>query len=108
QVEIRGPIGGYFTWQAADGGPLVLVAGGSGLVPLMAMLRHRDAARAATPVNLLVSARTFPAVLYRDELSRRAGNRVDVRYTLTRDKPAGWTGWTRRVDEAMLRDIGPV
>jgi ferredoxin-NADP reductase len=106
QLEIRGPIGGYFTWQAADGGPLVLIAGGSGLVPLMAMLRHRDAVDAAIPVSVLVSARTLPAVLYRDELSRRAHNGVDVHYTLTRDVPSGWTGWSRRVDADMLRDIG--
>jgi ferredoxin-NADP reductase len=106
QLEIRGPIGGYFTWQAADGGPLVLIAGGSGLVPLMAMLRHRDAVDAAIPVSVLVSARTLPAVLYRDELSRRAQNGVDVHYTLTRDVPSGWTGWSRRVDADMLRDIG--
>jgi ferredoxin-NADP reductase len=106
QLEIRGPIGGYFTWQAADGGPLVLIAGGSGLVPLMAMLRHRDAVDAAIPVSVLVSARTLPAVLYHDELSRRAQNGVDVHYTLTRDVPSGWTGWSRRVDADMLRDIG--
>ena len=89
QLELRGPIGGYFTWQAADGGPLVLIAGGSGLVPLMAMLRHRDAATDEIAVHLLVSARTLPAVLYHDELSRRAGRGIDVRYTLTRDAPAG-------------------
>jgi ferredoxin-NADP reductase len=108
QLEIRGPIGGYFTWKAADGGPLVLVAGGSGLVPLMAMLRHREAAGLGVPVSVLVSARTFPAVLYRDELSRRTGDAVDVRYTLTRDVPRDWTGWTRRVDGEMLRDIGAI
>jgi ferredoxin-NADP reductase len=106
QLEIRGPIGGYFTWQAADGGPLVLIAGGSGLVPLMAMLRHRDAVGADIAVSLLVSARRLPALLYRDELSRRARNGVDVHYTLTRDAPSGWTGWSRRVDADMLRDIG--
>lgn len=105
-LEIRGPVGGYFTWQASDGGPLVLIAGGSGLVPLMAMLRHRDAARATVPVSLLVSARKLPAVLYREELERRAREGVDVHYTLTRDAPSGWTGWTRRVDADMLRAIG--
>jgi ferredoxin-NADP reductase len=108
QLELRGPIGGYFTWQAADGGPLVLIAGGSGLVPLMAMLRHRDAATDEIAVHLLVSARTLPAVLYHDELSRRAGRGIDVRYTLTRDAPPGWTGWVRRVDTDMLREIGAV
>ena len=108
QLELRGPIGGYFTWQAADGGPLVLIAGGSGLVPLMAMLRHRDAATDEMAVHLLVSARSLPAVLDRDVLSRRAGRGLDVRYTLTRDAPAGWTGWVRRVDTDMLREIGAV
>ncbi|MBV8949322.1 MAG: ferredoxin reductase [Actinobacteria bacterium] len=106
QLELRGPIGGYFTWQAADGGPLILVAGGSGLVPLMAMLRHRDEAGAHVPVSVLVSARTFPAVLYRDELMRSARDDVEVNYTLTRETPPGWTGWTRRVDAEMLRDVG--
>lgn len=106
QLEMRGPIGGYFTWHAADGGPLVLIAGGSGLVPLMAMLRHRDAAAATVPVSLLVSARKQPAVLYREELERRARDGVDVHYTLTREAPPGWTGWTRRVDADMLQAIG--
>lgn len=106
QIELRGPIGGYFTWQPTDGGPLVLLAGGSGLVPLMAMLRHRDASGATVPVSLLVSARALPALLYRDELSRRARDGVEVSYTLTREAPSGWTGWNRRVDAQMLRDVG--
>jgi len=105
-MELRGPIGGYFTWQVEDGGPLVLFAGGSGLVPLMAMLRHRIAAGSDVPVKLLVSARTHADVLYRDELGRQADVAVDVRYTLTRETEPDWTGWTRRVDAEMLREMG--
>jgi ferredoxin-NADP reductase len=107
QLEIRGPIGGYFTWQTSDGGPLLLIAGGSGLVPLMAMLRHRDAAGSSVPVTMLVSARSLPRVLYRDELSH-APEGVEVRYTLTREAPSDWPGWTRRVDAEMLRAISAV
>jgi ferredoxin-NADP reductase len=106
QFELRGPIGGYFTWQPDDGGPLVLLGGGSGLVPLMVMLRHRADAAIGVDAQLLVSARTWPDVLYREELERLAGNGVGVRYTLTRDQPAGWTGWSGRVSTAMLRETG--
>jgi ferredoxin-NADP reductase len=106
-LELRGPIGGYFTWQVADGGPLLLLAGGSGLVPLAAMLRHRAAAGATVDARLLVSAAGLDRVLYRDELERLRGGGVALHYTLTRNAPPGWTGWTRRVDAAMLRDVGP-
>ena len=107
KLELRGPIGGYFVWEARDGGPLLLVAGGSGVVPLMSMLRHRAAAGAtATPARLLYSARTLDDVIYRDELSRLAdGESTDVRYALTRTQPPGWTGYARRVDEAILREV---
>jgi ferredoxin-NADP reductase len=108
RFELRGPIGGYFTWRVADGGPLLLVGGGSGLVPLMSMLRHRDAQRSAVTTRLLVSARTLDDVLYSGELLQRAGvDGLDVHYTLTRDAPAGWAGWNRRVDAAMLGAVGP-
>jgi ferredoxin-NADP reductase len=106
-LELRGPIGGYFTWQIADGGPLVLVGGGSGVVPLAAMLRHRAAARAEVDARLLVSARHWDDVLYRDELDRLANDGVQVRFTVTGPTPAGWEGWSRRVDAGMLRDLGP-
>ncbi len=104
-LELRGPIGGYFTWDVPDGGPLVLLAGGSGIVPLMAMLRHRANLKSDLPARLLYSARTIDDVIYRDELSKLAGDAgVTVSYTLTRAQPEGWDGYTRRVDEAMLRE----
>jgi ferredoxin-NADP reductase len=106
QLELRGPIGGYFTWEAADGGPLLLLAGGSGLVPLMAMLRHRAAAKSAAEATVLVSARSLEAALYRDELAMYDEHGVTVRYTLTREQPAGWSGWAGRVNVDMLRELG--
>ncbi|MDQ6777229.1 MAG: ferredoxin reductase [Actinomycetota bacterium] len=108
QFEVRGPVGGYFTWRVEDGGPLLLIAGGSGLVPLMAMLRHHAAQQSTVPVRLLVSARRADDVLYREELAalgRRPG--VEVSYTLTRAQPAGWDGFGRRVDAEMLTAVGP-
>jgi ferredoxin-NADP reductase len=105
-LELRGPIGGYFTWQPADGGPLLLLAGGSGLVPLMAMLRHRADAQSTVEARLLVSSRTSSDVLYRDELAQIASAGVDVHVTLTREQPPDWAGWSGRVDLAMLRDLG--
>jgi ferredoxin-NADP reductase len=107
QFEVRGPIGGYFTWTAADGGPLLLIAGGSGLVPLMSMLRHRQAVGSGVDARLLLSARSLDEVLYREELARIEGTGVAVYRTLTRSRPAGWEGWSRRVDAAMLREVGP-
>ena len=104
QFEVRGPVGGHFTWSVQDGGPLLLVGGGSGVVPLMAMLRHHAAHASTVDARLLVSARSWGGVLYRDELSRLA---VPVHYTLTRERPEGWTGFDRRVDAAMLTAVGP-
>jgi ferredoxin-NADP reductase len=107
KLVLRGPIGGYFVWEADAGGPLLLVAGGSGVVPLMAMLRHRAAADAAVPARLLYSARTIEDVIYRDELERLTAEdrRVDIRYTLTRAQPPGWSGYSRRVDPEMLAAV---
>jgi ferredoxin-NADP reductase len=107
QVELRGPIGGYFVWEAAMGGPLLLVAGGSGLVPLMAMLRHRVAAGSNVPTRLLYSSRTPTDVIYRDELDalHAAKNGLEVVHTFTRVQPAGWRGYARRIDTPMLRDV---
>ena len=105
EFEIRGPVGGHFTWRVQDGGPLLLVAGGSGLVPLMAMLRHRAAQGSDVDARLLLSARSLEDVLYRAELSALDGVRVS--YTLTRERPPDWTGYDRRVDAEMLADVGP-
>jgi ferredoxin-NADP reductase len=107
RVEVRGPIGGYFVWEAKQGGPLLLIAGGSGVVPLMAMLRHRAAAGAKIPARLLYSARGYDDLIYRDELAQlaAAGTGLEVFYTLTRSQPAGWTGYARRLDSAMLAEV---
>jgi ferredoxin-NADP reductase len=108
QFEVRGPIGGHFTWAVADGGPLLLVAGGSGLVPLMAMLRHRAAQGSAIPAHVLVSVRDPAHRLYADEMAALEPARgLHVAWTYTREAPAGWTGWRRRVDGAMLAELGP-
>jgi ferredoxin-NADP reductase len=109
QFELRGPVGGHFTWRVEDGGPLLLVAGGSGLVPLMAMLRHRAARGSAVDARLLVSARRWDDVLYRDEVSALAGGRegIEATFALTREQPPGWEGFDRRVDAPMLQAVGP-
>jgi|SRR5215469_4983351 len=105
EIEIRGPIGGYFVWDGDDGAsPLLLVAGGSGVVPFRSILRHRDHIGSAVPVRLLYSARTLPDVIYRAELDRGYAG-VEVTFTLTRQQPPGWTGRSGRVDKAMLADV---
>jgi len=108
KFELRGPIGGYFVWQPGLGGPLLLVAGGSGVVPLMAMLRHRSATGSSTPARLLYSSRSLEDVIYRRELERlvAAGDGVTVTHTLTRAQPPGWEGHDRRIDAAMLKEVG--
>ena len=106
--EVRGPIGGYFTWSADEPGPLLLVGGGTGLAPLMSMLRHRAARGAAVRAHVLVSARSADDLLYRDELEGlepREGLRIER--TFTRESPPGWTGWSRRVDAPMLAEVSP-
>jgi ferredoxin-NADP reductase len=100
KLELRGPIGGYFVWEPEHGGPLLLVGGGSGVVPLRSMLRHRAHAAPNVPARLLYSARSLDDVIYREELDR-----FDVLLTLTREQPPGWTGYARRVDDAMLREV---
>ncbi|MGH7603663.1 MAG: ferredoxin reductase [Gemmatimonadaceae bacterium] len=115
QIELRGPIGGYFVWDVSLGGPLFLVAGGSGIVPLMAMLRHRSAALATAdaesrhrvPARLLYSSRRWEDVIYRDELARLAEKdpTLEVVHTLTRDAPEGWSGFRRRIDRMMLAEV---
>ncbi len=105
-LEVRGPIGGYFVWQAHQLEPLLLVAGGSGIVPLMAMIRHRVAGRSMVPVRLLYSSRTFDDINYASELSRLVANdsSLGVLHTLTRSQPPGWRGYARRIDREMLRE----
>jgi ferredoxin-NADP reductase len=109
RIEVRGPIGGYFVWSAATGGSLLLIAGGSGIVPLMAMLRHRAAVGSRQPVTLLYSSRSREDAIYFDELQRLAGpdgfSGLNVVHTLTRAQPPGWRGYSRRIDATMLREV---
>jgi ferredoxin-NADP reductase len=106
KLELRGPVGGYFVWEADMGGPLLLVAGGSGVVPLMSMLRHRDASGAALGARLVYSSRSWEDVIYREELERLASatHGPEIIHTLTRSQPPGWTGYGRRVDAEMLTE----
>jgi ferredoxin-NADP reductase len=102
-LELRGPVGGYFVWDG-DEGPLLLVAGGSGVVPLRAMLRHRRRSGSDVAAQLLYSARTREDLIYRDELDGHDDG-VEVTYTLTRERPEEWTGRTGRVDAALLGEV---
>ncbi len=103
ELELRGPVGGYFVWEPGDGRPLMLLAGGSGVVPLRSILRHRRRTGSDVPARLLYSSRTLTDVIYRTEFGQYDGARVI--YTLTRGQPPGWTGYSRRVDAAMLAEI---
>jgi ferredoxin-NADP reductase len=107
QLELRGPVGGYFVWEPGTGAPLLLVSGGSGIVPLMAMLRDRAASGGGEPARLLHSSRTFADIIYREELERLAAAdpSLEVRHTLTRGQPPGWDGYARRIDRAMLQEV---
>ena len=107
QIELRGPVGGYFVWEPSQGGPLLLVAGGSGVVPLMAMLRARETAGSDAETRLLLSSRGWDDVIYRGELERLDGDGLTVVHTLTRTQPQSWTGYARRVDAEMLAEVGP-
>ena len=109
-VEVRGPIGGYFVWDVSVGGPLLLVAGGSGVVPLLAMLRHRahadPAMRARIPVRLLYSARSWGDLIDREEIERLGTDTgVAITFALTREVPEGWTGLRRRVDREIVEMV---
>jgi ferredoxin-NADP reductase len=99
RFEVRGPIGGYFVWDGAGDEPLLLVGGGSGIVPLMAMIRASDG---TTPIRLLYSSRTFEDVIYREELESAS---AEVFHTLTREQPEGWSGYSRRIDDEILREV---
>jgi len=107
RLEVRGPIGGYFVWEAPLGGPLLLVAGGSGVVPLMAILRHRRRTGSHVPTRLLSSSRHAEEIIYRDELDAlaAAGDGLEVIHTLTRSQPTGWAGYARRIDDRMLAEV---
>ncbi len=108
-LEVRGPIGGYFTWRVENGGPLFLVAGGSGIVPLMAMLRHRVAVHSSVPARLLYSSRSYEQIIYREELERlgASGDGLQVIHTLTRSAPPDWAGYRQRIDRALLAAVTP-
>lgn len=107
KLELRGPIGGYFTWDASHGDPLLLIAGGSGIVPLMAMIRFRVEVGSTIPTRLLYSSRSLDDIFYREELDIRSANdpSLEVFHTLTRSNPDGWPGFHRRIDAAMLEEI---
>ncbi|HEY6837026.1 MAG TPA: ferredoxin reductase [Gaiellaceae bacterium] len=102
QFEVRGPIGGFFVWDGDEPEPVLLVAGGSGVVPLLAMARHRARIGSPTPMRLVYSSRTWEDVIYRDELEALG---LDVVYTLTRAQPPGWTGYSRRIDRELLAEV---
>jgi ferredoxin-NADP reductase len=109
KLELRGPIGGWFTWELKEGGPLFLVAGGSGIAPLAAMIRHRAAAGSEAPCRLLYSSRSREETIFADELDRLAASdgSLAVIETLTRSQPPGWTGYARRIDDDMLAEVAP-
>jgi ferredoxin-NADP reductase len=108
ELELRGPIGKPFSWSVDDGGPLLVIGGGSGFVPLMAMLRHRAARGSAVETKALVSVRSPADLLYSTELPKLSTDpAVDLRMTYTRMSPPDWPGWTGRVNAAMLAELGP-
>ena len=109
KLELRGPIGGWFTWEAEEGGPLFLVGGGSGIAPLMAMIRHRAAAASDAPCRLLYSSRSREETIFADDLDRLADSdgSLEIFHTLTRSRPPGWTGYARRIDREMIGEVAP-
>jgi ferredoxin-NADP reductase len=107
KFELRGPIGGYFVWDGTASDPLLLIAGGSGVVPLMAMVRQRAHVGSTAPCTLLYSSRTADDIIYADELDRLAARNDGFRlaHTLTRSQPPGWAGYARRIDRQMLSEV---
>jgi ferredoxin-NADP reductase len=105
ELELRGPIGGYFVWEASQGGPLLMIAGGSGVVPFRAMLRDWAASGRLTPARLLYSSRTLEDVIYDNEFERLAEAGADVQLTLTRQWPTDWRGHRGRVDRNLLAEL---
>jgi ferredoxin-NADP reductase len=110
ELELRGPIGGYFVWEQALGGPLVLIAGGSGVVPLRSMLRHWSSTGRGVSARLVYSSRRLSEVIYREELTGYADrDGLDLRLVLTREWPEDWRGHRGRIDQALLEEVaGPV
>jgi ferredoxin-NADP reductase len=106
-IELRGPIGGHFVWEIADGGPLLLLGGGSGVVPLMSMIRHRAGQNSQVPTLLLFSARTFDDILFRDELLalEARGDGFELALALTREPAKRVRDYGRRVDATMLAEL---
>jgi ferredoxin-NADP reductase len=105
RVEVRGPIGGYFLWDGDEPEPVLLVGGGSGVVPLMAMARQRAWVGSTAPMKLLLSSRTIEDVIYREELEALSGGGFEVVHTLTRAQPPGWAGYSRRIDSELLAEV---
>jgi len=107
RFELRGPIGGYFVWKPEYGGPLLLIAGGAGIAPLASILAHRAVAARCLPTQVLYSARTTQDIIFKERLEawRRDDPALAVSFTLTRSAPADWTGYRRRIDAAMLREV---
>ena len=107
KFEVRGPIGGYFVWDGMMAAPLLLVAGGSGIVPLMSIIRHRAHIGSTAPCTLLYSSKTAADIIYAAELETLAARNDGLRviHTLTREQPAGWTGYSRRIDQQMLGEV---
>ena len=99
QVEVRGPFSSYFVWRGTEPGPVILVGGGSGVVPLMAMLRYRRTCLPDADMRLVYSVRTAEDVIYADELGE------ETTLTFTREPPAGWSGHTGRIDAELVNDV---
>jgi ferredoxin-NADP reductase len=109
EIDLRGPIGGHFIWTVEDGGPLLLIGGGSGVVPLVSMTRHRAAQNSSAPVLLLYSARTWDELIFREGLLalKQKGNGFDLALTLTREHAAHNADYDRRIDPAMVAELLP-
>jgi ferredoxin-NADP reductase len=107
RVELRGPIGGWFVWRSWQTEPIQLIAGGSGIVPLMAMIRSRASAGSTEPFRLLYSVREPAAVFYRDELQviSRRGDSVTLTYAYTRSTPKDWPRPPGRVDTSLIAEV---
>jgi ferredoxin-NADP reductase len=103
-VELRGPVGGWFVWREDQAEPIQLVAGGSGIVPLMSMIRSRVATRSAAPFRLLYSVRNPDSVWYRDELQALSANGIGVTFVYTRTAPPDWPRTHGRIDTTVVAE----